>query len=455
MSKRSAGLALFSVLSLLAAACGRSDSPAPAAQSASSSAPATSQSRLDAGAFGDLSNVCSAADANGQKASGATARGVTDTEIRVGTLTDKGSTIKSGLTKEMYDAAVAFTTWCNQHGGIAGRKLVLDDLDAKLFNYNDAITQACGQDFALVGGGAVFDDTDNGQRVQCGLANIAGYVVSAKARVADLQVQPVPNPVDKLPVGQYRAIENISPGAMQHYGVLTGNFPSTQLVRDQAVEGVGLVKGTVVYNGEYNASGESNWAPFVDDLKTKGVKVFEYIGEPENMEAMQTAMSTAGFFPDVTILNTNFYDSKYVAEGGANAKNTYIRSAFIPNELADQNPATADYLELMKEFNPGGKVAQLGVQGTSAWLLFARAATACGSQLTAQCLIDKAKVSEWTGGGLHATTNPGTNSPGNCFLLIKVETDKFVYDEADTKPNSGKFNCGPDNVVALTTSVPK
>lgn len=454
--KRSRALALLTVLVLVAAACGRSDSPAASstASTASSSA-ATAQSRLDAGSFGDITNVCRAADGSGQKASGSTAPGVTDTEIHVGTLTDKGSTVKNGLTKEMFDAAVAFTTWCNKHGGILGRTLVLDDLDAKLFNYNDAITAACGKDFALVGGGAVFDDTDNGAREQCNLPNIAGYVVSAKARVAGLQVEPVPNPVDKLPVGQYLAINNIAPDALSHFGILTGNFPSTQLVRDQDVEGIGLLGGTVVYNQEYNATGESNWAPFVDDLKSKGVRAFEFVGEPENLEALQTAMSTAGYFPDVTMQQTNFYDTKYVTEGGANAKNTYIRSAFFPLELSDQSPATADYIKLMKEFNPSGKVAQLGVQGTSAWLLFAQAATACGSQLTAQCLIDKAKVTGWTGAGLHAATDPATNTPPNCFLLIKLDNDKFVYDETDTKPNQGKFNCDAKNLVTLTTSVPK
>ncbi len=126
-------------------------------------------------------------------------------------------------------------------------------------------------------------------------------------------------------------------------------------------------------------------------------------------------MATAGFFPDVTIVNTNFYDSKYAAEGGMNAKNTYIRTSYFPLELKDENPATADYLSLMQQFNPSGKIAQLGVQGTSAWLLFAQAAAACGSQLTPECLLDKAKVSTWTGGGLHAATDPEANTPSSCF----------------------------------------
>ena len=69
----------------------------------------------------------------------------------------------------MYDTAVAFTEWCNEHGGILGRELVLSDVDAKLFEYEPAVTEACGRDFALVGGGAVFDEDPNDVRVGCDL----------------------------------------------------------------------------------------------------------------------------------------------------------------------------------------------------------------------------------------------------------------------------------------------
>src|SRR5688572_11280929 len=114
---------------------------------------------LAAGGFGDLEAVCQEGDA-----SGATAPGVTDTSITVGTMTDKGGVVP-GLNEEMYDTAVAFTEWCNEHGGINGRELVLSDVDAKLFDYEPAMTDACDRDFALVGGGAVFDEDPNDVRV--------------------------------------------------------------------------------------------------------------------------------------------------------------------------------------------------------------------------------------------------------------------------------------------------
>ena len=65
-------------------------------------------------------------------------------------------------------------------------------------------------------------------------------------------------------------------------------------------------------------------------------------------------------------------------------------------------------------------------------------------------MIDNAKqIKTWTGGGLHAESNPGDNAPSPCFLLLKASASGFEYDATFTKPNQGKYNCSPDNVVEL------
>ena len=155
---------------LLAGACSRDKEETEsgtettvASETTDTTAPAN-ESRLDAGGFGDLENVCQ--DGDGGPASDV---GVTADSIHVGTITDKGFSARPGLNEEMLDAANAFAAWCNEHGGINGRQLVVDDRDAALTGYNDRITESCADDFAVVGGGAVFDDADNGGRVACGL----------------------------------------------------------------------------------------------------------------------------------------------------------------------------------------------------------------------------------------------------------------------------------------------
>jgi hypothetical protein len=107
----------------------------------------------------------------------------------------------------------------------------------------------------------------------------------------------------------------------------------------------------------------------------------------------------------------------------------------------------------MDRYNPDGKVAQLGMQGLSSWLLFAQAATACGSELTADCLLTEAAApEEWTGGGLHARQTPGTGEPSPCYLIIGLDEDGFFYNEEATAPTDGDgvYNCDEENVFHLT-----
>jgi hypothetical protein len=398
---------------------------------------------LDAGGFGDLEEVCSEGEA-----SGATATGVTDETITVGTMTDKGGVVP-GLNEEMYDTAVAFTEWCNEHGGILGREIVLSDVDAKLFDYEPAVTEACGRDFALVGGGAVFDDDPNGVRVECDLPNIAGYVVSATGRTADLQVQPIPNPIFNIAMGRYRAAARDFADGSDRYGIMASAIPSVLLVKKQSIEVAEEVGFEVAYSFDYQTQGETGWPNFVKEMKDKDVKILEFIGQPQNLIELTDEMAIAGWHPDVILLSGNFYDDLY-RQGANTEANLFIQSVFHPLEMADENKATQDYLDLMDQYNADGKVALLGMQGLSSWLLFATAAKACGSDLTGECLLEEAAAQEdWTGGGLHARQTPGNTEPSPCFLLLGLDESGFVYNEEATDPDEGIFNCGEDNVFEM------
>ena len=163
------------------------------------------------------------------------------------------------------------------------------------------------------------------------------------------------------------------------------------------------------------------------------------------------AMEAVGYRPTIMLENANFYDTTFVETAGDIAQNTLVRVQFTPFELADTNPATADYLEMMERYNPDGKVALLGMQATSALLLFAQSAAACGSELTRTCVLDDASsVTDWTGGGLHVSQDPSTSTPGDCFALMSVTGDGFVLDEELTGANEGIFNCDPSNILSVS-----
>jgi hypothetical protein len=402
---------------------------------------------LAEGGFGDLEAVCQDGDA-----SGATAPGVTDTQITVGTVTDKGGVVQ-GLNEEMYDTAVAFTEWCNEHGGINGREIVLSDADAKLFDYEPAITEACGRDFALVGGGAVFDEDPNDVRVGCQLPNIAGYVVSARGRTAGLQVQPIPNTLQRVGLGRYNAVKRDFPDSIDRYAIMASAIDSVLLVKAQTIEAAESLGFEVAYTVDYQTQGETGWANFVRDMQEQDIRILEFIGQPQNLIELTTAMEIAGWHPDAILLSGNFYDDLYRQGATNTTENLYIQSSFTPFEMADENKATQDYLDLMSQYNPAGKIAGLGIQGLSSWLLFATAASACGSDLTAECLLREAEaVTDWTGGGLHARQTPGNTDPSPCLLLLGLDDTGFVYNEEATAPTEGDglFNCDESNVFELS-----
>ena len=64
---------------------------------------------------------------------------MTADSIQVSTFSDPGFQGRLGLNQEMFDTAEAFSKWCNDHGGINGRKIVLKERDAKLTEFQQRV----------------------------------------------------------------------------------------------------------------------------------------------------------------------------------------------------------------------------------------------------------------------------------------------------------------------------
>jgi hypothetical protein len=347
------------VLGLLAASCGRSDDEQETG-AADTTAPAEGSEgggggATGAGDFGDLTEVCGDGDA-----SGATAQGVTDDEIAVGTFADPGFAGRPGLNQELFDAAEVFTAWCNEAGGINGREIVLNQRDTALTEVRARTSEACREDFFLVGGGAVFDNEGQEDRLSCLLPDISGFVVTSEAKGADLLVQPVPNAVDAVNVGAQLYIKERFPDTLDSVGYLTGSLPTTVTVSDQNKEAAEALGFETVHEAQYNAAGESSWAPFAEALRSNEVKGLQWTGEPENLAKLLQAVADLG------------YELEWVATA----------------------------------------------------------------------------VEDWTGGGLHAPSNPGENRPAECITITEATPEGFQVAE-EFEPRDGLYDCNPENVFEL------
>ncbi|MGZ4689000.1 MAG: ABC transporter substrate-binding protein [Acidimicrobiia bacterium] len=427
-------LAVVVCIGLIAAACSRDENASPSSTTSTAATKATSAD------FGTLRNVCQPGHASGN-----TAPGVTDDSIHIATFSDTGFQGRPGLNQELFDSGEVFTKWCNDAGGVNGRKIVLDERDAALTNYQARVVESCDQDFFMVGGGAVFDDTGVEARLKCMLPDMPGFVVTPKARGSDLQIQPLPNPPGVIQIGDFRWLGQQFPQSTQHVGVLTGDLATTEKVARDDEEGIRTLGWKIVYDDKYPAAGNVSWAPYVQALKDHGVRGLDWVGEPEGLAKLEIAMASANYSVDWIRTPPNHNDRTLTDIAGAALKNTYVWTGFVPFEDAAKNPALKKYLDLFAKYKPGAKTkAYLGLQSWSAWLLFAQAARECGSDLTRTCVYNHAKkIHTWTGGGLHATTDPGANKPSGCFVLLQATPRGFV--RVDINANAGIYYCSPKN----------
>lgn len=445
-------MALVAV-ALLAAACTRSEEAADT-ESTDTTAPSgdtdtTADGDEDdapgAGDFGDLSEVCGPGDA-----SGATAQGVTDESIQIGTISDAGFAGRPGLNQELWDSAEVFAAWCNDAGGINGRTIEVVERDAKLTEYKQRITESCAEDFMLVGGGGVFDDSGQTERVECLLPEIPAYQASPQSRGSDLIVNPLPRALDHVEITSLNYLDRQFPDSTAHVGFLTGTIPSTVFIDAQLQEAAGSLGWSTVYQAQYNPTGEASWTPFAQALKSAGARGLVFTGEPENLAALQQAIADIDYALDWTLAGSNALDTSFIEIGGDAVANVIIATTIVPPFMAADNPATQQYLDLYEQYLPGGKAeAGLGYNAFSAWLLFAQAARDCGSELTRSCVYDGVTAAtDWTGGGLHAPTNAGAGLPGECGMIVEATPGGFVLPD-DFEPTDGLFECSDANLVAL------
>lgn len=427
-----AGAAAASILLLIPACSSDRDSSDPSAEP-SDSAPAV---QLPTDTFGDLESPCGEGDA-----SGATDQGVTDDSIMIGYGDDKGFTATPGLNQEMGDAMAAFIQWCNGLGGINGREIKGNRYDAAIFETAQVQKESCAQDFMMVGHGFGLDENAEPDRIKCKMPTVPGFTISPAASMGPMHYQALPGPVDEFN------------DATQQ--MLVDNYPEYAKVGMVNSDSPAVAQGLLRYYGnleaagaevtdcgvELKSAGGDNYRAIIEKYKECGVTSFFSFTPPSPpiysfLDAAHVEGLDLPFASEATFYN----DAVLEANVGELTEGVKVGMQFQPFENADTVPAVADYLSIMDEF--GGVKALLGMQSASSFLLWATVAKECGSDLTRQCMVDGlSKVTSWTGGGLHAESNPGDNRTPSCAILTEVQGDQYVQITPEVK---GEYYCTDD-----------
>ncbi len=445
-------------LSLVAAACGASGTDE-AEENGENGTETTAAPNGDGEAmFGDLELPCGEGDASVAEGEGPS----TDT-LLLGVANDRTADIRPGLNKELWDTSVAFADWCNEQGGIQGLEIELVDLDGALLNVEAAMTEACDGVFAMVGGAYaqdqfIFSGNPGSDFHRCGLIAIPAFAVSVEFSGANGKVEPIPNPADRVATQWIVDLVEQFPDEAESMVVVRGESPSFDSVEAQfraAAEAAGVELAPTV---SYPIIGADDWGPFADLVIDGGAEVAYWIGEPTNAAQMNQQLVQKNW-GGIMLHQTNAYDEVLFDSGPAAVEGAVVRTGFHPFEERDEWPALDQYYQVM-ERAPDAKIAALGLQSMSSWLLFAVAADECATLndgvIDRTCVLEQAAaVEEWTAGGLHIPTDPGSGEAPECGMLLVVrdgEFERLTPELGGDQDDGAGFHCPEDSVVDTDTS---
>lgn len=382
-------------------------------------------------------------------------RGVSGNTIHVAVFNDANNTVEPGLDKEFVQQAQAFADWCNASGGINGRKIVVDDRDGGIFNAAQVTNVACQSDFMAVGGGMVLDQSAVPIRENCGLGQITGFTVSDADVTASQQIDPNNINLSRIPAGWFSALAKQYPQAVKHAG-MGGQNEAAILEPEHKWADAAQGLGWNVVAFQEPPLAVNDWTPYIQQLQSKGVQALWPASS--TLAPYFQAMTTLNFRPAFIATDVQAYNPDTIkALQGVNVPPVYIETGWWPLVLANQNPSTEQLVQVMHKYAKGDPIDFTDEDGAESWILWAKAASSCGKNLTSTCVLNAAATEKnWSAGGIQAPVAQVTPSnqnpePSPCFAIVQAKPSGFVYDKAITHPTQSIWNCSPKNIVTLSS----
>jgi ABC-type branched-subunit amino acid transport system substrate-binding protein len=395
--------------------------------------------------------------------------GITDTEIRLAVIADVDTPVQPGLFKASVDAVKAWAKVVNQEGGVAGRQVVIDFIDSKL-NPNEtrnAIIKACADDFALVGGEALFvSNVDDMTACQ----NAAGQAIGIPD-IPGLALDPVQqcSPVSYVIIGRgpYCATKDAHPqtytapqGDALYYlkrnkdlhGVWTvpADLKSTKnslLPTYQAAVDLGIKKDGQGFYDVFQRDPQSAMTPVVQAIKQNS-STFAYSGSNKMLDMRKEATLQGVTSVKVWGCTQACYAQDFIKQGGTDVEDTQSVITTLPFYTEYKlNPT------LKKLVAAVGGIDTMDSNAVASWLaalLFqdaAKKATANGGTLSRQSLFDALRQEHaFDAAGIMGPTDVANHMPPGCIVMTQVKNGKWVR-TYPSKP--GTFDCNKKNLIEI------
>jgi ABC-type branched-subunit amino acid transport system substrate-binding protein len=392
-----------------------------AAALAATLGPAVDTGAVASGGAGDRAVAAAASSSCGRLGH---RTGVTRRVIRIANVSDVTGPAP-GLYLSARQGARAYAAYFNAHARICGRKLKVLALDSATDPVADraGYAQACSRAFAAVGSASVADDGGAATAQGCRLPDLRAQTFTASRYSCSTCFA--------AQVDQPHAFENAVPdfflarthaatqaAALLHLDAGSWVAQASAMLHAETTRGMNFVYTAAIDLAEFD------YGPYVQQLKTHGVKLVQFAGPPQQALRLAQAMQAAAYVPDVFLLDPGSYTAQVA--GFPAAAGAYVPVNFTPFAEAASSRELRRYKHWLHVVAPGAAPTPAGLFAWSAARLFARQAVALGGRLSRGRLVRALRgVHRWTDKHVHARQNVGARANGNCWRFLRLGNGRW------------------------------
>ncbi|MEN3310456.1 MAG: hypothetical protein V7603_6658, partial [Micromonosporaceae bacterium] len=373
-----------------------------------------------------------------QGTGGATDTGVTANRIRIANVSDVSGPVQ-GIFESAQQAVKAYVSYVNSSGGICGRALDLTALDSRTDSRGDqeGTAQACAQAFALVGSMSAYDQGGAATAGGCGIPDLRAVTTTAQRQQVAVSFGVNSNKVNYQSTAVADYYRSRYPAAVSKAAFLYLNAEVTKQNEASFTRAFASRGFTFVYEQAIDVA-DFNYAPYVVQMKDKGVRYVEWLGSYQHAARLLQAMKQQGFAPDVFVMDPVAYDVNFVRQAGAAAEGVSVFTNTALLEEAGNNREMRLYRAWLARVAPGAAPDYFGLYAWGAAKLFVQLAARIGPRLTRRALLAAiGAVHDYTADGLFAPQDVGGRHTSKCWAFIRLRGGRWVREA----PGSG-FRCG-------------
>ncbi|HVK27231.1 MAG TPA: ABC transporter substrate-binding protein [Nocardioides sp.] len=364
-------------------------------------------------------------------------KGITDKTITLANISDISGPVP-GIFESAQQATAAYIKYFNATGGICGRKLELVNLDSRADAGADqqAYVKACDNAFAAVGSMSAFDSGGAGTANACGLPDLRAVTVNPERQACRSCFAAYAIRTNLIPDSAAKWFAQKYPSAVKNAAVMYVNAGAAPVNAKSMAAGYEKGAGWDVKYLQGIDVAEFNYAPYVQQMKDKGIKAVAYQGPYQFAVKLKQAMQQQGFKPDFYLQDPTIYDRRYLDQAGSLAEGDFIYAA---NDLFENkgNAEVQLYLSYLQQVKPGAIPNYYGLYAWSATRLFVEKAIALGGKLNRASLVQAVRsTTNWTGNGAHTPMNLGSAQTPPCLKVAQYKGGKWQ------QVSPGAYMCG-------------